>query len=41
LQNGEKKDGYIEMILEVGFNGIADIIWDEDIRMMNGRLHVG
>lgn len=34
---GEKKVGFILMILEVGFSGIADIIWVADTKMMGGK----
>ncbi len=31
---GLQKDGFIKMIQEDGFNGIADIIWVEDTKTM-------
>jgi hypothetical protein len=33
FQSGIERDGYIQMILGVGFNGIVDIIMDEDMKM--------
>ena len=38
---GKKKGGYIMRIPEDGFNGIADIIWAEDARMMKDRSEDG
>ena len=34
---GGKRDGFITKIPEAGFNGIADITWEEDARMMHVR----
>jgi hypothetical protein len=40
-QYGKKKDGYVLKILVAGFNGIADILWGEDFRMMNVKSNDG
>jgi len=32
-QSGERRVGYLVMILEAGSSGIADIIWAEGLKM--------
>lgn len=38
---GNLRGGFIKMIQEVGFSGTVVIIWEEDTRMMRGKLKDG
>jgi len=41
LKFGEEAVGFIRMIRVAGSNGIVDITWAEDMRMMRGRSKDG
>ena len=38
---GRIKDGLIKLILIFGFNGILDIIWVEEVKMIKDKLKDG
>ena len=41
LRFWKKKDGLMGLILMDGFNGILDIVWEEEVKMMKNRLKDG